>query len=472
MNERTIAAMVVMALAIIALVVLSLALAEAQGALNRVTRSSLNNLILGLQTDQELSQFSRMKRIDRIHRAQNLISQRQVTGSACAFFRIICDIMVGVLVACMAALGGMPLWEQLLCGVVMAILVAAISVTLGPRGRSRQPMEALLKHVRLVGMAVLLTPFKRRRQAEASARKNLRGELSDDEELEKIQIEQGRAMVDQLVEAGAFDPEISEMLKNVLTLSTTLTREIMVPRTDMICISKDASLDSALKLFSRSGFSRIPAIGEDVDDLVGIVYLKDVVRALAFNRKSDRSVASIIRRPVLVPESKPVDDLFHYMQRSRHHLAVVVDEYGGIAGLVTIEDAIEQIVGELEDEHDRVQHDEPKQIGPHTWQLPVRTPIADLEELYEITIDEDDVDTVYGLLTKLLGSVPVSGSSAVTRGIRLTAGEAVGRRKKIATIVVEPANGSNIALDLEDGAEQEDEQADRDQSEQDSQENS
>ncbi|MCT6810591.1 MAG: HlyC/CorC family transporter, partial [Bifidobacterium sp.] len=158
MNERTIAAMVVMALAIIALVILSLALAEAQGALNRVTRSSLNNLILGLQTDQELSQFSRMKRIDRIHRAQNLISQRQVTGSACAFFRIICDIMVGVLVACMAALGGMPLWEQLLCGVVMAILVAAISVTLGPRGRSRQPMEALLKHVRLVGMAVLLTP--------------------------------------------------------------------------------------------------------------------------------------------------------------------------------------------------------------------------------------------------------------------------------------------------------------------------
>ena len=209
----------------------------------------------------------------------------------------------------------------------------------------------------------------------------------------------------------------------------------------MICMERDATLASALKLFSRSGFSRVPVIGEDVDDLIGVAYLKDAVRATAFNPAAmERDVESIVRQPMLVPESKPVDDLFHEMQRSRQHVAVVVDEYGGIAGMVTIEDAIEQIVGELEDEHDRTQHTEPEKIGENKWKMPARTPIADLEEIFEIDIDEDDVDTVYGLLTKILGRVPIVGASAVTRGLRLTAVDSAGRRKKVSTIVVEPAH--------------------------------
>ncbi|MEK0306600.1 hemolysin family protein [Bifidobacterium favimelis] len=453
MTTGKIAVVAVMAVVILLLVGLSLVMAAAEGAVTRVTRSSLNNLILGLQTDSELTQFTRMKRVDKVHKAQHLISDRHATVSGCAYFRIICDILVGVLVVLIAQACGLLFWEQLLCGLVASILIAVLSVRVGPRTNgSRQPFDILLRYVRIISVAVALTPFKRIRPMDRPIRSGRGGDLSDDEELEKIQIEQGRAMVDQLVEAGAFDPEISEMLKNVLTLSTTLTREIMVPRTDMICVSADATLQTALKLFSRSGFSRIPVIGEDVDDLIGIAYLKDVVRAVAFNRGAGgRTIRSVTRKPVLVPESKPVDDLFHYMQKSRHHLAVVVDEYGGIAGLVTIEDAIEQIVGELEDEHDRVQHDEPKKIGKYRWSLPARTSIGDLEELFEIDIDEDDVDTVYGLLTKLLGSVPVVGSTAVTRGIRLTAAGTAGRRKKISTIIVEPAADSDIELD-EDGS--------------------
>lgn len=168
-------------------------------------------------------------------------------------------------------------------------------------------------------------------------------------------------------------------------------------------------------------------IGEDVDDLIGVAYLKDAVRATAFNPAAmERAVESIVRQPLLVPESKPVDDLFHEMQRPRQHVAVVVDEYGGIAGMVTIEDAIEQIVGELEDEHDRTQRTEPEKIGDNKWKMPARTPIADLEEIFEIDIDEDDVDTVYGLLTKILGRVPIVGASAVTRGLRLTAVDSAG----------------------------------------------
>ena len=261
--------------------------------------------------------------------------------------------------------------------------------------------------------------------------------LSDDEELENIQLDQAKASIDRLVEANDFDPEVSEMMRNVLTLSDTLTREIMVPRTDMICVKNDETLENFLKLCSRSGFSRVPIIGESVDDLEGIAYLKDAVRATVFNpAASSRAVSTISRSPMLVPESKPVDDLFHEMQRIRQHVAVVVDEYGGIAGLVTIEDAIEQIVGELEDEHDRTQHADPQEVSEGVWQMPARTPIADLEDIFEVHIDEDDVDTVFGLLTKLLGSVPIVGSSAVTRGLKLTAVDSAGRRKKVSTIQV------------------------------------
>ena len=421
------------------LVWLSLSMAAAEGAIGRVTRANLNNRIFEVQTDPDTNQFTTTKKIRRIHQVQRFIANRYATAGSCAFFRITCNVLSGVFVAIVAGTWGASWWIELLVGVVFAFVVAVVSILVRPRETGvNKPTDIMIKHARLVNFAVAVTPFARvGTSQDGRRRRDL--DLSDDEELEKIQLEQGRAAIDRMVESNEFDPEVSEMMRNVLMLSETLTREIMVPRTDMITIECDASLEDMLKLCSRSGFSRVPVIGEDVDDLVGIAYLKDAVRATAFNPAAmSRDVASIVRDPMLVPESKPVDDLFHQMQRSRQHVAIVVDEYGGIAGMVTIEDTIEQIVGELEDEHDRTQHAEPKKIGDRKWSLPARTPIADLEELYEIDIDEDDVDTVYGLLTKLLGRVPIVGASAVTRGIRLTAVDSAGRRKKVATIEVEP----------------------------------
>ena len=428
-STTPIAITVILVLVAALFVWLSLTMAAAEGAVARVTRASLNNLILEVQTDSEASQFLKMKKIDKIHRVQRLIADRYATAGSCAFFRIACNVLDGVLVSSIASLWGAELWIELLSGFLFAIIVAVVSVLVRPR---------------TAGMAKP-TPFARiggdKSGSKGPGRRSKDSDLSDDEELEKIQLEQGKAAIDRLVESNDFDPEVSEMLRNVLTLSDTLTREIMVPRTDMICMERDSTLSSALKLFSRSGFSRVPVIGEDVDDLIGVAYLKDAVRATAFNPAAmERAVESIVRQPLLVPESKPVDDLFHEMQRSRQHVAVVVDEYGGIAGMVTIEDAIEQIVGELEDEHDRTQRTEPEKIGDNKWKMPARTPIADLEEIFEIDIDEDDVDTVYGLLTKILGRVPIVGASAVTRGLRLTAVDSAGRRKKVSTIVVEPAH--------------------------------
>ncbi|KFI81246.1 hemolysin family protein [Bifidobacterium psychraerophilum] len=441
-----------------ALVWLSLVMAATEGAVSRVTRASLNNLILAVQTDLDLGQFSRMKRIEKIHKVQRLIADRYATAGSCAFFRIVCNVMDGALVAGIASLFGAELWIGLICGLVFALLVAFVSILVRPRvAGASKPLDIMLAYAQITTVAVALTPFAKARNPNKGRKHGKDLSLSDDEELDKIQLEQGRAMVDRLVESNGFDPEVSEMLRNVLTLSDTLTREIMVPRTDMICVDRDVSLSSALKLFSRSGFSRIPVIGEDVDDLVGIAYLKDAVRTIAFNpAASSRVISSVCRDPMLVPESKPVDDLFHHMQQTRQHVAVVVDEYGGIAGLVTIEDAIEQIVGELEDEHDRTQHQEPEQVGPSTWKLPARTSIADLEELFEIDIDEDDVDTVFGLLTKMLGRVPIVGSSAVVRGLRLTAVDSAGRRKKVSTILVEPAGTASEDGNDEETAQQAD----------------
>lgn len=432
---------------------LSLTMAAAEGAVARVTRASLNNMILEVQTDSEMSQFLKMKKIDKIHRVQRLIANRYATAGSCAFFRITCNVLDGVLVCAITSLWGLELWVSLLAGFLFAIVVAVVSVLVRPRTTGMaKPVEIMLSSSTIVALGCKITPFARigsEKNGKGAGRKSKDSDLSDDEELEKIQLEQGKAAIDRLVESNDFDPEVSEMLRNVLTLSDTLTREIMVPRTDMICMERDTTLSSALKLFSRSGFSRVPVIGEDVDDLIGVAYLKDAVRATAFNPSAlSREVESIVRQPLLVPESKPVDDLFHEMQRSRQHVAVVVDEYGGIAGMVTIEDTLEQIVGELEDEHDRIQHSEPEKIGENKWKMPARTPIADLEEIFEIDIDEDDVDTVYGLLTKLIGRVPIVGASAVTRGLRLTAVDSAGRRKKVSTIVVEPAH---VEGDEEDG---------------------
>lgn len=421
------------------LVWLSLSMAAAEGAIPRVTRASLNNMVIEIQTNEdEISAIVRMRKIARIHRVKRLISDRYAASSACVFVRIFCNVLDGVLIASLASVFDSPLWLTVLLGVIASILVAIVSLFVSPRTvGAAQPVAKLIRLSRIVSIAIALNPFVRiTNDVDISRKKHT--DLSEDEALEDIQRDQAKASIDRLVEANDFDPEVSEMMRNVLTLSDTLTREIMVPRTDMICVKSDETLENFLKLCSRSGFSRVPVIGDSVDDLVGIAYLKDAVRATVFNHAASlRPVSTIIREPMFVPESKPVDDLFHEMQRIRQHVAVVVDEYGGIAGLVTIEDAIEQIVGELEDEHDRTQKADPVEVSDGVWRMPARTPIADLEDLFEVHIDEDDVDTVFGLLTKLLGNVPIVGSSAVTRGLKLTAVDSAGRRKKVSTILVE-----------------------------------
>ena len=239
------------------------------------------------------------------------------------------------------------------------------------------------------------------------------------------------------------------MIQSVFELGDTPAREVMVPRTEMVWIESDKTAGQATSLAVRSGHSRIPVIGENVDDIVGVVYLKDLVRRTYYSNSAgrDTKVSEVMRPGVFIPDSKRLDDLLREMQRDRIHMALLVDEYGATAGLVTIEDVLEEIVGEIADEYDTDEVAPVEDLGDDTFRVSARLPIEDVGELYDIEIDEDlDVDTVGGLLALELGRVPLPGAEVESHGLRLRAegGRDHRGRVRIGTVLVqraEPADG-------------------------------
>ena len=248
-----------------------------------------------------------------------------------------------------------------------------------------------------------------------------------------------RGLVDYLERRTGIEPGEREMVRSVFELGDTIVREVMVPRTDMVFIESDKTLEQALSLALRSGFSRIPVVGENEDDVVGIAYLKDTVAWSHEHPGAEgtEKVATVMRSASYVPDSKPVDELLRQMQAQRNHMVIVIDEYGGTAGLVTIEDLLEEIVGEITDEYDNEQP--PVQwLSADSARVAARLSVTELEELFGVQIAAaEDVETVAGLLAHALGRVPIAGSAATVSGLRLTAEPGSGRRNKIGTVLVE-----------------------------------
>jgi CBS domain containing-hemolysin-like protein len=245
-----------------------------------------------------------------------------------------------------------------------------------------------------------------------------------------------RDMVDLAEERQVIESREREMIHSVFELGETIAREVMVPRTDMVWIEQGKSVRQALSLALRSGYSRIPVIGTNEDDVVGVAYLKDLARkAYDAEGASSEKVTDLMRPAYFIPDSKPVDELLREMQAKQVHVAIVIDEYGGTAGLVTIEDILEEIVGEIADEYDRE--------APRVEELPdgrvrvnVRLPIDDIEEMFDVEFDLEDVETVGGLLAAELGRVPIPGATATSQGLTFTAEGAAGRRKQVGTVVI------------------------------------
>jgi CBS domain containing-hemolysin-like protein len=209
----------------------------------------------------------------------------------------------------------------------------------------------------------------------------------------------------------------------------------------MVVIERTKTLRQGLSLGLRSGFSRIPVIGENADDIVGVIYLKDLVRRVFDHRDAEdgERVESLMRPVFFVPDSKAVDELLKDMQAARVHLAIAVDEYGGTAGLVTIEDILEEIVGEIADEYD-TEMPEVTELEAGSYRISSRMHVDDVAELLNIEIDADEegIDTVLGLMAKRLGRVAISGSSITEEGYTFTAEASGGRRNRISAIRVEP----------------------------------
>ncbi len=356
--------------------------------------------------------------------------------------RLLCELTATTLVALVAVDSWGVGWRAALVTAGAMTLVSFVVVGVGPRTVGRQHAYAVGKAaaplVRWLGrvlnpLASLLILIG---NAVTPGKGFPEGPFGSQVEL--------RELVDLAEQRGVVEHGEREMIHSVFALGDTIAREVMVPRTEMVWIEAPKTLQQALFLFLRSGFSRIPVIGESVDDVLGVVYLKDVVRSTQNGdpAASAMPVAELMRTATFVPESKPVDDLLSEMQAARTHMVIVVDEYGGTAGLVTIEDILEEIVGEIRDEYD-VERPPIEHLEDGAVRVTARLPIEDLGEIYHVELPADEVETVGGLLAQTLGRVPIPGASADVGGLHLIAEGTTGRRNRIDSVLVrraEPAS--------------------------------
>ncbi len=331
-----------------------------------------------------------------------------------------------------------PEWLALVTAAGVMLVVSYVLVGVGPRTIGRQHPYwvglAVAGPVRVLGF--LLGPLSRvlivLGNAITPGKGFRQGPFTTEVEV--------RELVDLAQERGVVEDAEREMIHSVFELGDTVAREVMVPRTEIVWIERTKTVRQALALSLRTGFSRIPVIGENVDDIVGVANIKDLVSASMVPGGDAKPVAEVMNPATFVPDSKRLDALLRAMQVSRNHVAIAVDEYGGTAGLLTIEDIIEEIVGEITDESDLEERPPVEYLPDDAVRVSARLGVDDLGELYGVDFSEHDVETVVGLLAQRLGRVPLPGAEAEVAGLRLHAEGGKDRRgrMRISTVVVRP----------------------------------
>jgi CBS domain containing-hemolysin-like protein len=241
-----------------------------------------------------------------------------------------------------------------------------------------------------------------------------------------------RASAEVASSEGEIEEEEKELIHSIFEFGDTIAREVMVPRPDIIACEDDCTLRDIQTLMLEHGYSRIPVFHEDLDDVVGIVFAKDVLRALHEGRM-DAPLADIVRPAHFVPESKKAADLLKEMQKEKFHQAMVADEYGSVTGIVSLEDLLEELVGEIADEYD-VEEPEMVPMGDGVYRVSGKTSIDDVNEMLEVQLPDEEWDTVGGLVLDIFGKIPNAGDEEEFQGLRFRAEEVNGRR--IATVVI------------------------------------
>lgn len=405
-------------IALVAILV-AFVLSMAEGALHRITRAAVS----------EMRQEGK-RRADSV---EHLVDSRERALLSVAFFRLLFEMTAAVLITLIIADWLPRWWQVLVIAVVVTALVSSLVVGASPReiGR-RHPAEVLSI---LSGVVRALTSIV---GPLAALSERFSKSTRSEEEREEDAAESLRDMVDLVSESEELEDDEREMLHSIFELGDTLTREVMVPRTQMVTTPASTPLDKAVALFVRSGFSRVPVVGEDIDDMLGVLYLKDALRSMRRHPDSELTARDAMRQVRFVPETKHIDELLREMQAESSHIAVAIDEYGGVAGIVTIEDILEELVGELVDEHD-ADLPEIEEVSEGRFRVPARMPVDEVGELVDLEIDDDDVDSIGGLLAKALGKVPIEGAAAESDGLRMAADRFEGRRHILATVLVERA---------------------------------
>lgn len=253
--------------------------------------------------------------------------------------------------------------------------------------------------------------------------------------------EQILQIVDEAFDQDLLEDEDHELIHSVFEFGDTVVREVMIPRTDMITIDTGTPLARALEVFLSSAISRIPVIGKDMDDVRGLLVLRDVVKVSSRSpeRFESETVDALLRQPLFVPESKKASDTLGQMRRESSHFAIVVDEYGGTAGLVTMEDIIEELVGDIEDEYDTAAP-EVELLVDGSFRVSSRLPLDEVGELFDLELDDEDVESVGGLVAKVLGRIPEQGAEIEYQGLKLAVEELIKssrRRGQTFTVLVE-----------------------------------
>jgi CBS domain containing-hemolysin-like protein len=354
-------------------------------------------------------------------RLGRVVTERPRYINLVVLLRITCEITATVLLVDYLYEHVGLRWGLVITAAIM-VVISFVLIGVGPRtlGRQHAYTIALATAVPLQAISILLTPISRLLVLIGNAVTPGRG-FRDGPFASEIEL---REVVDLAQQRGVVADDERRMIQSVFELGDTPAREVMVPRTEMVWIESNKTAGQATSLAVRSGHSRIPVIGENVDDIVGVVYLKDLVERTYYSNNGgrDTKVADVMRPAVFVPDSKPLDALLREMQRDRKHMALLVDEYGAIAGLVTIEDVLEEIVGEIADEYDTDEVAPVEELGDKRYRVSARLSIEDLGELYDIEFDEDlDVDTVGGLMALQLGRVPLPGAEVTWDGLKLRA---------------------------------------------------
>jgi CBS domain containing-hemolysin-like protein len=355
--------------------------------------------------------------------------------NAVNFTRVVSETTAAVLVSLTFAYSIEDWWLALIFSALIMTATSFVLVGSSPRSVGREHSRVVLRFAAPIirGVRLALGPIANALVAignRVTPGRARNATFSSEEQL--------LSMVDEATELDVLEEDDRELIHSIFEFSETVVREVMIPRTDMVTLERDASIASAMSLFLGKGVSRVPIIGEDIDDVLGVLYLRDVAR-LSYEQPTgfEKTVASDLARPALfVPESQKADSLLRQMQLESNHLAMVVDEYGGIAGLVTLEDLIEELVGDISDEYD-TDVAEFEQLDDGRYRVSARLPVDELGDLFSIELDDDDVDSVGGLLTKALGRLPLAGSTATVSGLVLTADRTEGRRKRLSTVLVE-----------------------------------